>query len=562
MSSATAAPARRCSETKSTLREMGWLDKKTQRCTVIMPDELPCGALYSAHRDASETAASAAAASSASDPAAGAVPSLDLVSALRLVASTLSVRPRESHPVLVRAWNAGHQIAAAAAAAAVTASSAMMDAPAPVSLRVVSYADLREKVGAAFFSSAALIAQPGAADCSDLSLVQQLAHLTVAASGMFAAAASPVATVLPVPRPQLPPFVLYYLTDSERWWESRVKVDNEASFEVYVSRPLYIRPMLLLWFPPHDCHAPTCAAQQLPAEHHRHSPLKDAAPVALPSLVPYPTAASSIIPSPTKSSGSGSSRSSAQQTDFAEAVRRRDDDCCVVCAAQQVEAAHVVPVKDDRTAAGFEQSGLLSLYDPRNGITLCTLCHDFFDAGHWCILTTGDRDTLVVSAALLAHQPEWKQRTRLRLPSHHADHWPSALTLQVQVEFFDASKLKRAHQRLHFPFSCGKCGNRFMTRTGLTHHGRYCVGRGQLKPSQLHTPDVRNMQHSSRKSHSSDASSRKSRRRTAANGTQGSPTRPTALDAVFAAVEEEDEASAHIPPAAAATAGSALTKLK
>ena len=40
-----------------------------------------------------------------------------------------------------------------------------------------------------------------------------------------------------------------------------------------------------------------------------------------------------------------------------------------------MEAAHIVPVKDDRTAAGKAAAQLLSLYDLRNGITLCTHCH-------------------------------------------------------------------------------------------------------------------------------------------------------------------------------------------
>jgi hypothetical protein len=164
---------------------------------------------------------------------------------------------------------------------------------------------------------------------------------------------------------------------------------------------------------------------------------------------------------------------------------------CVVCAAAQVEAAHVVPVKDDRTAAGKAAAQLLSLYDLRNGITLCTHCHDYFDAGLWC-LSPVDRCSIQASDALLAHRPAWEKRqgAKVRMPSHHTnvDNWPSTLTLQVQVDFMAVRKLHRLNERKSYPFACGSCGSRFMTKGGFAHHGRYCVGRGHLKPSQFHTP--------------------------------------------------------------------------
>ena len=93
-------------------------------------------------------------------------------------------------------------------------------------------------------------------------------------------------------------------------------------------------------------------------------------------------------------------------------------------------------------------------------------------------------------SALIAHRSEWKNRAgqQVRKPSHHVKHWPDALTFQVQVDFFNACKLKRLDDRKSYPYSCGACGNRFITKDGLTHHGRYCTGRGHLKPSRFHTP--------------------------------------------------------------------------
>ena len=52
------ASAPRCTENKSTLRDMKWIDAN-QKCTVIIAaDGKPCGALYSAHPDYSLATAS------------------------------------------------------------------------------------------------------------------------------------------------------------------------------------------------------------------------------------------------------------------------------------------------------------------------------------------------------------------------------------------------------------------------------------------------------------------------------------------------------------------------
>jgi hypothetical protein len=301
-------------------------------------------------------------------------------------------KAREAHLVLVRLWNPGAGMAdgasaAAAAGAAATAPALTADALqqlcAPKKLRVVSYADLREKVEQQFFRTAA------AAAPADTGLHQQLAQLqlshTAAASSSAAVAVPASSSPLPLPvvssaappASPRPAFTLLYLLDPAQWWsrDFRVKVDDEDEFENYVhsNANYHLRPKLLVWNSPVDCGLPE--HQQWTADQHHHSPLKGGTePQYLQSLyLPGGGGGAVAAASPTKSSAS--SRSSAQQTDFADAVRQRDDDTCVVCTAEQVEAAHVVPVKDDRTAAGKVAAQLLTLYDPRNGITLCTLCH-------------------------------------------------------------------------------------------------------------------------------------------------------------------------------------------
>jgi hypothetical protein len=375
-------------------------------------------------------------------------------------------QPREAHLVSVRLWNSGNSDSAAA-------SPDRCDAK---KLRVLSFADLCDKVARSF----SLLPNTGT------SAVQQLSQLSLSAAAASNHSLSPS-------------FTLYYLLDPSRWWDSRVKVEDDDSFELLVSRPSYLRPTLLIWRAPADCSL--VEHQQLHASEHHHSPLKEGPPpqqhLSLALLTPGSAAA---LASPAKSSTS--SRSSAQQADFADAVRHRDDDKCVVCGAEQVEAAHVVPVKDDRTAAGKASAQLLSLYDPRNGLTLCTHCHDYFDAGLWCI-SPMDRCSIAVSDALLAHRPVWVelQGAKVRLPSHHTnvDNWPSALTLQVQVDFVASRRVQRLHERKSYPYACGSCGARLMTKAGLTQHGRYCGGRGHLKPSQFHTPQKQSKQPSRRR---------------------------------------------------------------
>ena len=212
---------------------------------------------------------------------------------------------REAHLVSVRLWNSGTSASAASSLAA--------ELCAAKKLRVLSFEDLCDKVVNSFFS---LAQGTGSADA----VQHQLSGLSISASASSA--------ILSLPSPS---FTLYYLLDRTRWWESRVKVEDEDSFEVFVSRPPYLRPTLLVWRAPADCHI--AEHQQLHASQHHHSPLKDGPPPPqLDSLTLLPSGDAVGLISPTKSSAS--SRSSAQQADFSDAVRQRDDDTCVVCAAE------------------------------------------------------------------------------------------------------------------------------------------------------------------------------------------------------------------------------------
>jgi len=347
---------------------------------------------------------------------------------------------RQSCTVLVRRWASGEA----------------------VRFRVATFAELRDRL-----MGSALLADPTAAEAS-----------------------ASAAAALPATQPV---WMLYYFPHGQtNWWRDRVKVDDEDSFAdyvgVYANRLLQERPMLLVWMPPMDCTEDSHHADGAAKDPCDHSPLKNSAAPAEPLIpLPPPSVASS------SSVRSGSSRSSTDQRAFAEAVYTRDGKQCVVsaCEAKQVEAAHIVPVGEARSAEGKAAAGLLMLYEPRNGLCLCTTCHDYFDAGLWFIDPSGSRNTIVASSALTANDPDWAQRDgeAVRLPSSPAlrDSWPSKRILQVQQAFFQQKKAERHSDVLERPYSCPSCLRRFVTNgDAFKLHKKSCTARAM--PADFRTP--------------------------------------------------------------------------
>src|SRR4051812_45754101 len=59
------------------------------------------------------------------------------------------------------------------------------------------------------------------------------------------------------PFPSPLPFTLYYINKPEQWWSSRVKINSEPDLVDYIHIPINTRPVLLIWYPPQDCHEPS-----------------------------------------------------------------------------------------------------------------------------------------------------------------------------------------------------------------------------------------------------------------------------------------------------------------
>jgi hypothetical protein len=213
-------------------------------------------------------------------------------------------------------------------------------------------------------------------------------------------------------------------------------------------------------------------------------------------LEPFITPIKSTLPivtSPTVSSSSSSSSRGSVQIHFAHAVCQRDGYSCIVCNNKCVEAAHVVPVGGKR-AAEAKRIELLNVYDTNNGITLCTICHDYFDNGLWCIDIEGDGDycdKLIVSVALSSNDADWKMRNGalVRLPSSTLRHyWPTSIILSVQHKFFQAQQESRKDMRLNKPVGCHNCGLRFVSRSTAFHKHISKCNVQKYPSANFHTP--------------------------------------------------------------------------
>jgi hypothetical protein len=189
-------------------------------------------------------------------------------------------------------------------------------------------------------------------------------------------------------------FTLYYVPAGfdpcapfSVWFDHRQKVSSEDELTRYLcSFPSHARHPLLLWQPviaadDSSSAAASAAASSSALSKKVPSPSKEKDPPVLVALS-SPLASPPSLGSPSVKSGS-SGRSSTDQKPFAEAVYKRDGNRCVVadCGTSPVQAAHIVPVKEDRSKEDMKKAELLSLYEPLNGISLCVTCHDYFDAG-------------------------------------------------------------------------------------------------------------------------------------------------------------------------------------
>ena len=212
---------------------------------------------------------------------------------------------------------------------------------------------------------------------------------------------------------------------------------------------------------------------------------------------------SAKTPKTSKSSKSGS-RSQSIQTEFSNSVLNRDSHACVFCnETTSLQADHIFEVKntgDVRSApdilAGY---GIVSINEIRNGLTLCTDCHQMFGNSALCCVTiTGVDDskvyTIEVADCLVVQKKKWQdlQGKLVRVPDkkYLKGIWPSDALFAYRETVYREKTENRHKQRTEF--QCKTCFAFFKSKKKLESHQQspHCLkntGRALL-PSKFSTP--------------------------------------------------------------------------
>ena len=193
------------------------------------------------------------------------------------------------------------------------------------------------------------------------------------------------------------------------------------------------------------------APQQQPQQQRPQQPARntilawergsDGSPTELPGEIAAPFSGSVV------SSMSTSTRGHIQKV-FQTAVLVRDKQQCVVSRKRykqgsgNVEAAHIIPVAEGKDAArdaAQKASGLFSLYDTCNGISLEKGLHNAFDSYLWCVdekgifhLSDAERDAAKIEEYGLA---KWAGNA-LNLNIGFGPGYPAEQILKARYELF------------------------------------------------------------------------------------------------------------------------------
>jgi hypothetical protein len=210
---------------------------------------------------------------------------------------------------------------------------------------------------------------------------------------------------------------------------------------------------------------------------------------------------------------SNSSRGSVQGN-FHQRVLTRDNSTCVFCSNKrtaELKAAHLFDIfraKDipENDPDFLHQYGITDLYDTSNGITLCSECHDVFDALLCCVEVRMSEDgsitdhIIIVANALLsspAFQCKWTalNGAQVAVPSKRLmlKNWPPPMLLKFREDKFKERVIERHKLAEDLPNICTKCGRRCKSVGGLAAHSRSKVCLDMVinksnKLSRLYTP--------------------------------------------------------------------------
>jgi hypothetical protein len=143
-------------------------------------------------------------------------------------------------------------------------------------------------------------------------------------------------------------------------------------------------------------------------------------------------------------------------------------------------------------AAVANWRGLLSAWDVRNGIMLCSVCHFYFDKFLWCVGADG---AIIVSEALLSDEERRGHFAPLVGSAlRHAVgnvNWPCDRTWAHHRQLFEAARDERHRRQAGNTFPCDVCGTLFPTSKSWEKHvttRTACEKRIREGRRQLWTP--------------------------------------------------------------------------
>jgi hypothetical protein len=357
--------------------------------------------------------------------------------------------------IAVRRWNLNGAVASGSGSAASSFSHTL-------SLRhlaVSSFKDLRSQVAAVVASDAhalRLTQSGAAAGSSALSALESSPSLLLSSSASPTSAAAADLDLFNS-------FFLYYITDQDNWFGTRVGVQSEKDLAAYIEfrgSAIDSTP-LLVWLDsnsPQHLSSTNCA--DIPIQQSSHD--------------------SSSATSTTKSSRSHSSGSSEWTVgaEFSANVRYRDNFECVVCSfrCEFNTAAHVYPADDMRPYDGLlADAGIAHPYVIANGLTLCPRCYSPFVDGLFYINPVNSK-SIIASQRLIDRDPAWQHYRELNPPaSGLSDERPGELVLRVQQRHFEYCNAQFTIQKTMYPHECPRCLDRFVGPV-TKEHANSCQG--------------------------------------------------------------------------------------
>ena len=172
---------------------------------------------------------------------------------------------------------------------------------------------------------------------------------------------------------------------------------------------------------------------------------------------------------------SRSSRNSTSQDTVRSFIISRDGEC-VFCGSSDsiLDAAHILD-HHRATPDLIKSLGLAGVDDYRNVISLCKMCHSFFDGQMLCI--NPDDSTVIVCEAFLACSPHREKyrslngmKVRVQESTIAKQHWPADAVLRDRFKVFLAMSELRRERNEKYPYYCLACNQRWKTIRTLDSH--------------------------------------------------------------------------------------------